>query len=240
MTRTTAYRTCPICEAVCGLELTLDEGRIVRVRGDREHVLSKGFLCAKGAAFGQLVHDPDRLRRPLRRDGTSWRETTWDDAFAVVDRNFRAIRDRHGPDAVAVYLGNPTGHNTAGGFGLRPLLKALGTRNKYTAATVDQMPLHVACGYVFGDPLTFPVPDLDRTDLLVMLGANPLESNGSLCTAPDFGGRLAAIQSRGGRVVVVDPRRTKTAARADEHISIRPGTDAMLLFALVHVVFDEG
>ena len=231
--RTTAYRTCPICEAICGLELAIEDDRIVRVRGDREHVFSKGFLCPKGAAFGQLVHDPDRLRRPLvRRNGTLV-ETTWDDAFAVAQAGLDGVQDRHGRDAVAVYLGNPNAHTIAGSFYARPLIKALATRSLFSASTVDQMPMHVACGFTFGDPMAIPVPDLDRTDLLVMLGANPWESNGSLCTAPDFPGRLEAIQARGGRFIVVDPRRTKTAAHADEHIAIRPGTDALLLFGIV-------
>jgi anaerobic selenocysteine-containing dehydrogenase len=238
--RTTAYRTCPICEAICGLELAIEDERIVRVRGDREHVFSKGFLCPKGAAFGQLVHDPDRLRRPLvRRDGTLV-ETTWDDAFAVAHAGLDGVQERHGRDAVAVYLGNPNAHTIAGSFYARPLIRALATRSLFSASTVDQMPMHVACGFTFGDPMAIPVPDLDRTDLLVMLGANPWESNGSLCTAPDFPGRLEAIQARGGRFVVVDPRRTKTAAHADEHIAIRPGTDAFLLFGIVHtLLFDD-
>ncbi len=237
--RSTAYRTCPLCEAICGLELAIEDDRIVRVRGDRDHVLSKGFLCPKGAAFGQLVHDPDRLRRPLvRRDGVLV-ETTWEDAFAAAHAGLGRVQRAHGHDAVGVYLGNPNVHTVAGAFYIRPLLKALATRSVFSASTVDQMPMHVACGYTFGDPAAIPVPDLDRTDLLLMLGANPWESNGSLCTAPDFPGRLEAIQARGGRFIVVDPRRTKTAAHADEHIAIRPGTDALLLFGIVHTLFTE-
>jgi anaerobic selenocysteine-containing dehydrogenase len=236
----TAYRICPLCEATCGLELTVTDGRIAEARGDREHVLSKGFICPKGAAFGQVVDDPDRLRRPfVRREGGQV-ETDWTAAFAAVEAGLRPIIERYGPDAVAVYLGNPNVHNLAGGIYPRPLLKALGTRNIFSASTVDQMPKHVSCGYLFGDPLAIPVPDIDRTDFLLMLGANPWESNGSLCTAPDFPGRLRGVQARGGRVIVVDPRRTRTAARADEHLFIRPGADAFLLFAIVHTLFAEG
>ncbi|GIM64548.1 dehydrogenase [Amorphoplanes auranticolor] len=236
----TAFRTCPLCEAACGLELTTRDDRIVAARGDREHVFSHGFICPKGATFGELAADPDRLRRPLVRRGGTHVEVGWDEAFEAVERGLRPIIDRYGPHAVALYLGNPNVHTMAGGLYLTPLLRTLGTRNIFSASTVDQMPKHVACGYLYGNPLTIPVPDLDRTDLLLVLGANPWESNGSLATAADFPGRLKAIQARGGRFVVVDPRRTRTAEHADEHLFIRPGTDAFLLFGIVHTLFAEG
>ncbi|GAB2606342.1 dehydrogenase [Paractinoplanes abujensis] len=236
----TAYRTCPFCEAACGLELTLDRDRVTAARGDREHVFSHGFVCPKGATFGQANDDPDRLRRPLVKRGGQHVEVEWDEAFAEVARGLRPILDTYGPHAVALYLGNPNVHTMAGGLYVTPLVKALGTRNVFSASTVDQMPKHVSSGYLFGSPLTIPVPDLDRTDLLLMLGANPWESNGSLATAADFPGRLKAIQQRGGRFVVVDPRRTRTAAHADEHLFIRPGTDAYLLFGIVHTLFADG
>ncbi|GIF12934.1 molybdopterin oxidoreductase family protein [Actinoplanes teichomyceticus] len=235
----TAYRTCPLCEAACGLELTVTGDSVTAARGDREHVFSHGFICPKGATFGRLADDPDRLRRPLiRRDGRH-REATWDEAFAAVEAGLRPVVETYGPQAVAAYLGNPNVHTMAGGLYVTPLLKALGTRNVFTASTVDQMPKHVSCGYLFGSPLAIPVPDLDRTDLLLVLGANPWESNGSLATAADFPGRLRAIQARGGRFVVVDPRRTRTAEHADEHVFIRPGTDAFLLFGIVHTLLAE-
>ncbi|MEV5570455.1 molybdopterin oxidoreductase family protein [Spirillospora sp. NPDC052269] len=230
------YRTCPLCEALCGLELTVDEaGSITSVRGDREDPLSAGFLCPKGATFGRLDGDPDRLDGPLVRGVPAG----WDEAFSVVRDELAGVIARYGRDAVAIYVGNPTAHSVAGPLYGSALIKALGTRNVYTASTADQMPKHVSCGHLFGDPLAIPVPDLDRTDHLLMLGANPLESNGSLCSAPDFGGRLKAIRARGGRVVVVDPRRTRTATLADEHLFVRPGTDAHLLMALVHTLFAE-
>ncbi|MGW4941931.1 molybdopterin oxidoreductase family protein [Actinoplanes sp. NPDC004185] len=235
-----AFRTCPLCEAACGLELTVRDDRIVAARGDREHVFSHGFLCPKGATFGELSADPDRLRRPLVRRGDQHVEVSWDEAFQAVEQGLRPIIDRYGPHAVALYLGNPNVHTMAGGLYLTPLLRTLGTRNIFSASTVDQMPKHVSCGYLYGNPLTIPVPDLDRTDLLLVLGANPWESNGSLATAADFPGRLKAIQARGGRFVVVDPRRTRTAEHADEHLFIRPGTDAFLLFGIVHTLFAEG
>src|SRR5690606_35957804 len=232
----TAFRTCPLCEALCGLELTLDDnGTITRVRGDAKDPFSKGFICPKGATLGSLDGDPDRLAEPLIKGEAA----TWDEAFETVKRELSAVIERYGRDSVAVYVGNPTAHSLAGPLYVGALAKALGTRNLYTASTADQMPKHVSSGHMFGDPLTIPVPDLDRTDHLLMLGANPLESNGSLCSAPDFPGRLKAIRARGGKVVVVDPRRTRTAALADEHPFIRPGTDAFLLMALVHTLFAE-
>ena len=235
-----AYRTCPLCEATCGLEITLEGDRVKRIRGDRDDVFSKGFICPKGSTLKQLHEDPDWLRAPVVKDGDGWKEVTWDEAFAAVEEGLSRVWDAHGRNAVALYLGNPSVHHMSGALYLRPLIQSFGTRNLCSASTVDQMPKHVSSGYLFGDPGAMPVPDLDRTDWLMMLGANPWESNGSLCTAPDFPGRVKAIQARGGRVVVVDPRRTRTAEEADEHVAIRPGTDAHLLLAMVHVVVDEG
>jgi anaerobic selenocysteine-containing dehydrogenase len=231
----TAYRTCPFCEAACGLELTVDGDRVTAARGDREHVFSHGFVCPKGATFPQLIHDPDRLRQPL----VNGREASWDEAFDAVRAGLRPILERYGPNALAVYLGNPNAHTMSGGLYVTPLLRALGSRNVYSASTVDQMPKHVSCGYLFGNPLIIPVPDVDRTDFMLILGANPWESNGSLATAADFPGRLKALRARGGRFVVVDPRRTVTASHADEHLFIRPGSDAFLLFGIVHTLFAE-
>jgi len=239
-TTRTAYRTCPLCEAACGLELTIAGEQVIAARGDRDHVFSHGFVCPKGAAFAQLSADPDRLRRPLVRRGDQHVEVDWDEAFRTVEAGLRPIVERHGPHAIALYLGNPNVHTMAGGLYLPTLLRTLGSRNIFSASTVDQMPKHVSCGYLYGNPLAIPVPDVDRTDLLLVLGANPWESNGSLATAADFPGRLKAIQARGGRFVVVDPRRTRTAEHADEHLFIRPGTDAYLLFGIVHTLFAEG
>ncbi|MEU8104189.1 molybdopterin-dependent oxidoreductase [Nonomuraea muscovyensis] len=237
----TVHRTCPLCEAVCGLTLTLDDGgHVTGVRGDRDDPFSKGFICPKGASLGRLDEDPDRLRHPMIRDGERWREAGWDEAFAAVEAGFERVAQTYGRQSIGVYLGNPSAHTMAGALYAGPMIKALGTRNVFTASTADQMPKHVSCGLMFGHPMTIPVPDLDRTGYLLMLGANPLESNGSLCTAPDFPGRLRALRARGGRLVVVDPRRTRTAALADEHVFVRPGTDAYLLFGLVHTVLAEG
>ncbi|WP_433669749.1 molybdopterin-dependent oxidoreductase [Nocardia sp. CA-136227] len=238
----TALRTCPLCEAVCGLELTLDgSDRIVSVRGDHADPFSKGFVCPKGATLGHLDGDPDRLTRPMIRDRATdtWRAASWDEAFGVIRERLPQVSAEYGNQAVGLYLGNPNAHTVAGALYVPLLIRALATRSLFSASTADQMPKQVSSGLMFGDPLTVAVPDLDRTDYLLMLGANPLESNGSLCTAPDFPGRLKALRQRGGRFVVVDPRRTRTAKLADEHLFVRPGSDAYLLFGIVHTLFAE-
>jgi anaerobic selenocysteine-containing dehydrogenase len=217
----------------------MEDGRVESVRGDREDVFSRGFICPKGTAVKQLHEDPDRLRAPLLRDGDRWREVTWDEAFSAVERGLAPLMERHGRDAVAMYVGNPSVHSLSATVLLPALIRALGSKNLYTAATVDQMPKHVSSGLMFGSPTFIPVPDVDRAHYLLIVGANPWVSNGSLATAPDFRGRLDAIRGRGGRVVVVDPRRTETAAGADEHVPIRPGTDALFLLAMAHTLFAE-
>ncbi|MEU4145449.1 molybdopterin-dependent oxidoreductase [Streptomyces parvulus] len=235
----TALRICPLCEATCGLALTIDGTEVTAARGDRDDVFSHGFICPKGASFGAVDSDPDRLRTPLVRKDGELREAGWEEAFDAVAAGLRAVADRHGPHAVGVVLGNPNVHTMAGALYPPVLLAALGTRSLFTASTVDQMPKHVSSGLLFGDANAIPVPDLDRTDHLLLIGANPLESNGSLCTAPDFPGRLKALRARGGTLTVVDPRRTRTAKLADRHVAVRPGTDALLLAAMVHVLYEE-
>ncbi|MFE1752325.1 molybdopterin oxidoreductase family protein [Streptomyces anandii] len=235
----TALRICPLCEATCGLTLTIDGTRVTGARGDRDDVFSKGFICPKGASFGAVDGDPDRLRTPLvRRDG-ELREATWEEAFDAVAAGIRPVVERHGPHSVGVVLGNPNVHTMAGALYPPVLLAALGTRSLFTASTLDQMPKHVSSGLLYGDANAIPVPDLDHTDHLLLIGANPLESNGSLCTAPDFPGKLKALKARGGTLTVVDPRRTRTARLADRHIAVRPGADALLLAAMAHVLLEE-
>ncbi|MFJ4582839.1 molybdopterin oxidoreductase family protein [Streptomyces echinatus] len=235
----TALRICPLCEATCGLTLTVEGTRVTGARGDRDDVFSRGFICPKGASFGAVDGDPDRLRAPLVRTDGELREATWEEAFDAVAAGLRPVVERYGPDAVGVVLGNPNVHTVAGALYPPVLLAALRTRSLFTASTVDQMPKHVSSGLLFGDANAIPVPDLDHTDHLLLIGANPLESNGSLCTAPDFPGRLKALKARGGRLTVVDPRRTRTARLADRHLAIRPGADALLLAAMAHTLFAE-
>ncbi|MGH2726090.1 MAG: molybdopterin-dependent oxidoreductase, partial [Actinomycetota bacterium] len=178
------YRTCPLCEATCGLELTLEDDVLTKVRGDSQDVFSKGYLCPKALALIDLENDPDRVRAPLIRENGSFREASWDEAFEHIEAGLKPLLqgDRN---TIAVYLGNPNVHNLAGTFYGRVMLKALSTQNIYTATTVDQMPKHVSSALMFGTPLSIPIPDVDRTDYLLILGANPYASNGSLCTAPD-------------------------------------------------------
>src|SRR5581483_2692541 len=226
-----------LCEACCGLEVGLSEaGDVVRIRGDRRDVWSAGYLCPKGPALKQLHEDPDRLRAPVVRRGGRLVEVGWDEAFAEAGRRLGAVVAGHGRQALAIYVGNPNAHNLGGQLYLKGLIKALGTANIFTASTVDQRPKEISSALLFGTPMSVAVPDIDRTDLLVVLGANPVDSNGSLATSPDWPGRLAALRARGGRLIVVDPRRTATAAQADEHIAVRPGGDAFLLFAVLRVL----
>lgn len=235
----TRFRICPFCEATCGLAVDLRGRDVVAIRGDRDDVFSHGFVCPKGAALADLDRDADRLRRPLVRRGGRHVEVSWDEAFDEVERRLTPIIGQHGASAVGIYLGNPSAHKIDLALYGQVLIKALRTPNVFSASTVDQIPKQLAAGWMFGGYLTIPVPDIDRTDLLLVIGANPFDSNGSLWTVPDFPGRLRALQARGGRCIVVDPRRTRTAAAADEHLFIRPGTDASFLAAVVHTLFAE-
>ena len=239
-----AYRTCPLCEAGCGLEITVRPGptgdEIARIRGDLADVFSHGFICPKGSALKQLHEDPDRLRKPLiKRDGRHV-EVEWDEAWTEIAGRLHDVIERKGRESLGVYLGNPGAHSVSAMLYNRMLLQGLGTRRRFSASTVDQMPKQVAAGYMFGTGVSVSVPDLDHTDYLLMLGANPYASNGSLCTAPDFPGRLEAIRARNGTIVVVDPRRTRTAEEADRWLPITPSTDGLFLMGIVNVLFAEG
>jgi anaerobic selenocysteine-containing dehydrogenase len=241
VTSTLAFRTCPLCEAMCGLEIEVVDGaRPGTVRGDGADVFSAGYLCPKGASIGKLHEDPDRLSTPMVRDGDGWHEATWDEAFAVIEARLPPLLEQHGRDALAVYLGNPTVHDHSLFLLLAPFLRALGTRYRFTASTLDQLPKQVASGLMFGSEASVAIPDIDHTDYFLVLGANPMVSNGSMFTAADLPGRLRRLRQRGGRMVVVDPRRTRTADAADEHLAIRPGADAFFLAALANTLFDEG
>jgi anaerobic selenocysteine-containing dehydrogenase len=235
----THYRACNLCEAICGLEIRVENGEIVSIRGDEQDPFSRGHICAKAVALKDVHEDPDRLRRPVRRRGSEFEEIGWDEAFDEAASRLKAIRKRHGRKSLAVYLGNPSVHNW-GTLLYGPLfIKALAPGNRFSATSVDQLPHHLAAYMMFGHQLLLPVPDIDRTHFMLVIGANPLVSNGSLMTVPDVRHRLKALRQRGGRLVVVDPRRTETAAAADQHLFIRPGTDALFLAALAYTLFDE-
>ena len=231
--------TCPLCEALCGILVEVDGQRIRSVRGDPDDPFSRGYICPKAAALADLHDDPDRIRTPLVRDGSGWREVSWKVALDRAAEGLARVRRRHGRDAVGVYYGNPVAHNLGLMTHLLPFTRALRTRNIYSASSADQLPQMLAALRMFGHFALIPVPDVDRTDFFLILGANPLTSNGSLMSAPDMRRRLAGIRARGGRVVVVDPRRTETAEAAGEHLAIRPGADALLLAAMLHVLFAE-
>jgi anaerobic selenocysteine-containing dehydrogenase len=242
-TSTLARRICPLCEACCGLAIAFDgAGRVAAIRGDERDVFSAGYLCPKGAALGELHDDPDRLRRPLIRrggKGGGFVEAGWDEAFAEIARRLPPVAARHGKDAAALVIGNPAAHKIGLMLYGARLARALGTRNYFTASTLDQMPKQLSAGLMFGHWLTIPVPDIARADLLLVLGANPAVSNGSIWSVPDFRGKAKAMQARGGRLVVVDPRRSETAKLADAHHFIRPGGDAFLLLGMVETFFAE-
>jgi anaerobic selenocysteine-containing dehydrogenase len=234
------HRTCHLCEAMCGVEIRHRGSEIVSIRGDRADPFSRGHICPKALAIKDVHEDPDRLRRPVRREGDTWREIPWDEALDETAERLLAIQRNHGSEALASYFGNPQVHSYSGLMGGARLLRALRTRNRYSATSVDQLPHHLVCWLLYGHQLMIPIPDLDRTQFLLVLGANPVVSNGSLMTAPDVAQRLKALRARGGRLVVVDPRRTETAAFADTHLFVRPGSDALLLLALLQVIFAEG
>ena len=237
---TIAHKICPLCEACCGLDVQVESGKVIAIRGQKTDVFSAGYLCPKGVALKDLHEDPDRLRTPLIKRNGEFVEASWDEAFAEIERRLTAVRTQHGANAVAVSAGNPSGHK----FGLilyfGRLLKALGSRNVFSASTLDQMPKQLSSGLMFGAWLSIPVPDIERCDHLLILGANPMASNGSLWTVPDFRGKAKAMRERGGKIVVVDPRRNETADIADRHVPIRPGGDAFLLLGMVNTLFAEG
>lgn len=241
MAETTHPRICPLCEACCGLEIRIGEdGRVAGIRGAADDVFSRGYICPKGYALKDLHEDPDRLRTPLIRRGGGFVEATWEEAFAEIERRLPPLLAAHGRDAAALALGNPNAHKMGLLLYGPRLARALGTRNVYSASTLDQMPKQLSAGLMFGHWLSIPVPDIDRSEFLLILGANPMASNGSLWTVPDYRGRAKALRARGGRIVVVDPRRTETAEAADAHHFIRPGADVFLLAAMVQVLFAEG
>ena len=234
------FRSCNLCEAICGLVIEHDGERVIKIKGDDEDPLSRGHICPKAVALRDIQEDGDRLRMPVERVGDEWREISWDAAFTKVAEGLGRVREQHGNDAVATYFGNPTVHNYGAVLFLPFLARALSTRNRFSATSVDQLPHHFVANLMYGHLYLIPVPDIDRTEHILILGANPVVSNGSMLTAPGFEQRLRAIQKREGKVVVVDPRFTETARIADEHHFVHPGSDALLLAALLHVIFAQG
>ena len=232
------YRNCNLSEAICGIEITRDGDHLI-IRGDKDDPFSRGFICPKAVALQDIHYDKDRLKQPVRRTANGWQRIDWNEAFDEVARELKRIQTQHGQSAVATYLGNPTVHSYGAMLFAPGFIRSLHTRNKFSATSVDQLAHHVAAYLMFGHQLLLPIPDIDRTKFLLMLGANPAASNGSMMTAPGMPERLKGIRARGGKVILVDPRRNETAALVDRHLFIRPGTDALFLLALLHVVFAE-
>ncbi|WP_417531513.1 molybdopterin-dependent oxidoreductase [Marinobacter lipolyticus] len=235
----THYRTCHLCEAMCGVAIEVKDGHIASIKGDEDDPLSHGHICPKAVALQDLHEDPERLRKPMRKTANGWKEMDWDEAFDLVADRLHRVRKEQGRNSIGVYLGNPNVHNHGSLVATMPFLRAIGSQNRFSATSNDQLPHMLASLEMFGHQILFPIPDIDRTDLFICIGANPMASNGSLMTVPDVRGRLKALKGRGGKMIVVDPRRTETAKLADEFHFIRPGTDALLLMAMVHTLFDE-
>jgi anaerobic selenocysteine-containing dehydrogenase len=231
---------CNLCEAICGLEFTVQGDTIRSVRGNADDPLSRGHICPKAVALQDIHTDPDRLRHPVRRTPDGWQRIGWDEAFDLVARRIAETQQAHGRDALGVYLGNPNVHSLGAMTHGTQLVRMLRTRNTYSATSVDQLPHQMVAWMLYGHQFLIPVPDIDRTQYLLVFGGNPMASNGSLMTVPDFPGRLRELHRRGGRMVVFDPRRTETARVADEHHFIRPGTDAAVLLAMLRTLLDEG
>jgi anaerobic selenocysteine-containing dehydrogenase len=236
----THYRACNLCEAICGLEIRVRGTDILSIRGDAVDPLSRGHICPKAVALKDIHEDPDRLRTPVRRTESGWEPIDWDAAFDLVADRLAGVHRQHGGNAIAAYLGNPNVHNYGSLTHGPRFLSTIKSRNRYSATSVDQLPHQLLVFWLYGHPLLVPVADIDRTDYFLVLGANPMASNGSLMTVPDFRARLKALQARGGRMVVIDPRRSETADVADTHHFIRPGTDAMFLLGLLKVIDNEG
>ena len=233
------YRSCNLCEAICGIEITVEDNHL-DIRGDKDDPFSRGFICPKAVALQDIHFDKDRLKYPVRRTASGWQRIGWDEAFAEVAQNLKRVREKHGRNSVASYIGNPTVHNYGAMLFAPGFLRSLRTRNRFSATSVDQLAHHVAAYFMFGHQLLLPIPDVDRTKYFLILGANPVVSNGSLMTAPGMGRRIEEIRERGGKVILIDPRQNETARLVDQHLFIRPGTDVLLLLALLHVVFEEG
>ena len=239
MTKKTHHRICPLCEACCGLEIKTQDDKVISIRGHDADVLSAGYICPKAIALKDLHEDPDRLRTPLIKRNGVHVEATWEEAFAEIEARLPAVIARHGRNATGIAVGNPSAHKIGLLTYFGKLARALGSKNVFSASTLDQMPKQLASGLMFGHWLSIGLPDISRSDHLLVIGANPLASNGSMWTVPDFKGKTKALQARGGKLVVIDPRRTETAALADAHHFIRPGADVFLLAAMVHTLFAE-
>lgn len=233
------FRTCNLCEAMCGLEIKYQGNEILSIIGDKNDPFSRGHICPKAYALKDIYYDKNRLRQPVRRTETGWEQISWDEAFTEVVANLKTIKAKHGADAIGIYAGNPSVHNSGTFMSAPGFVKSIGSKNFYSATSVDQLPHHFSSWLLFGHPMLMPIPDIDHTDYWLILGGNPIASNGSIMTAPDVAHRLKAIQERGGKVITIDPRFTETSTKANEHYFIRPGMDTYFLLAMINVLYEE-
>lgn len=235
----TRFRTCHLCEAMCGLEIKIEDNQVKSIKGDKADPLSRGHICPKAVALKDLYEDPDRLRHPIKKTADGWEKISWEAAFDEVASRLKGVQEKYGVNAVGVYQGNPSVHNLGTTLFSPNFVRSLKTTNRFSATSVDQLPHHLAAVTMFGHPGLMPVPDIERTNFWLILGGNPLVSNGSIMTAPDMSKRMREIQKRNGKIVVVDPRYTETAARSDQHIFVKPGTDVWLLLAMTKGILDQ-
>ncbi len=235
----THRRACNLCEAICGIVIEAEGNKIISIQGDKSDPFSKGHICPKVMGLKYVYEDPNRLKLPMQRTASGWKKISWTQAFDEIEKNIKKIVAQYGNDALGIYFGNPSVHNTGTILNTTALARALKTKNIFSATSADQLPHHFASWLMLGNPNLFPVPDITRTDFMLILGGNPLASNGSMMTAPDVAHHLRNIQARGGKVIVVDPRKTETAEKADVHYFIKPTTDVYLLLAMIHTLFDE-
>ncbi len=235
----THFRPCNLCEATCGLEIKYRGNETISIRGDKNDLLSRGHICPKAVALKDTYNDPDRLRKPVIKKDKEWKEVSYEEAFNIAVSRIKGIQERYGNDSVAVYLGNPVAHNIGLLLNVPNFIKALKTKQRYSATSVDQLPHNFAAYFMFGHYMLLPIPDIDRTNFFLIIGANPAVSNGSIMTAPDVINRITGIKKRGGKIVVVDPRRTETAKLATKHFFIKPNTDALLLLSMLNVIFKK-
>ena len=235
----TKYRTCNLCEALCGLEIEVENNQVISIKGDKEDVLSKGHICPKAVALKDLHEDPDRLKFPIKKVNGEWVKISWEEAINETAQRLFEVQQKNDTNAIGIYQGNPSIHNLGTSLFSPNFIRSLKTKNRFSATSVDQLAHHLAAEYMFGHPNLIPIPDIDRTDFWVIMGGNPMVSNGSLMTAPNVSQRLKNIQKRGGKVIVIDPRRTETADKADQHIFVKPGTDIWLILAMINIVFEK-
>ena len=231
------YRTCHLCEAMCGLEIEVENNQVLSIKGHKEDIYSKGHICPKGVALKELHEDPNRLKKPVQRTENGWREISWTAAFDIVEKELKKIRKKDGNDAIATYTGNPTVHNTGTALTLYDTVNAINTKNRYASHSLDSVPVFLVNQMMFGHAMLAPVPDIENLDYFLIIGANPLASNGSFMSTPDIKGKIKRIKEKGGKVVVIDPRKTETAKKASEHYFIKPEMDVLLLLGIINEIF---